>query len=171
MQLGEVIILIFGQVLWSRNRIEKPLINPNQCRGVGIPICNEPTNQYRPHVYPTINIGIWVLKSASITSGLYWLVGSLQIGMPKGWHWLCFIKVFSDLLPNHKPWPNISIVTYPDSIVYDVAPVHIGIFTCSEYSTRKFSTLHSSNVNDIVRMFLPKKCVSAWLSISVEHTL
>ena len=29
-----------------------------------------------PHIYPTINIGIWVLKSASIPSGVCWSVRS-----------------------------------------------------------------------------------------------
>ena len=60
-------------------------------------------------------------------------------------------------------------MTSPDSIVYEVVPVHIGIFTCSEYSTRKVVTVHSSGVNYIGRMFLPKKHVSAWLSIYDEH--
>ena len=45
----------------------------------------------------------------------------------------------------------------PDSIVYDVAAVHIGIFTCSEYSARKGAIVHSYDVNDIGRMFLLKK--------------
>ena len=54
-----------------------------------------------------------------------------QIGIPKSHHWLGFIKCVSILLPNHNPWKNISIMTSPNSIVYKVAPVHIGIFTCS----------------------------------------
>ena len=85
-----------------------------------------------PHVDPTIDIGIRVLKSASIISGLWLSVGSSQIGMPKARHWLGFIKIFSILLPNHKPCPNISITTSQESILYEVALVHIGIFTCSE---------------------------------------
>ena len=48
MELGEVIILIFGQGLWFGNRMEKNLINPNQFRYFGIPICYEPTDQHRP---------------------------------------------------------------------------------------------------------------------------
>ena len=80
-----------------------------------------------------------------------------------------FIKAFSVLLPNHKNWKNISIMNSPDSILYEVELVHIGIFNCSEYSARKGVTMQSSDENDISRMFLPKKCVSAWLYISVEH--
>ena len=57
----------------------------------------------------------------------------------------------------------------PNSIVYDVAPVYILIFTSSEYSARKGATVHYYDVSDIGRMFLPKKRVYAWLSISVEH--
>ena len=64
------------------------------------------------------------------------------------------------MLPNYKPWPNISIMTSSDYMLYDVSPVHIVIFTCSEYSARKGATVHSSDVNYIGRMFLPKQCVS-----------
>ena len=35
---GEVVILEFGQGLWFGNRMEKSLINPNQCRKFGIQI-------------------------------------------------------------------------------------------------------------------------------------
>ena len=48
MESGEVIILIFGQGLWFFNRMEKILIDPNQCRDFGIPICDDPTDQHRP---------------------------------------------------------------------------------------------------------------------------
>ena len=48
MELGEVIILIFDQGLWFGNRMEKILINPNQCRAFCIKICDNPTNQHRP---------------------------------------------------------------------------------------------------------------------------
>ena len=47
MELGEVIILIFGQGLWFGNRMEKTLINPNQCQYFGIKICDESTNHNR----------------------------------------------------------------------------------------------------------------------------
>ena len=71
-----------------------------------------------PHLYPTINIGVWVLKSASIPSDLCWLIGLSQIDIPKSRHLLGFIKVFSVLFHNHKPWPKISSMTSLDSIVY-----------------------------------------------------
>ena len=47
MESREVIILIFGQGLWFGNKMKKNLINPNQCRAFGIPICDDPTNQHR----------------------------------------------------------------------------------------------------------------------------
>ena len=45
--LGETIILIFGQGLWFGDRMDKSLINPNQCRAYGIPVCDDPTDPYR----------------------------------------------------------------------------------------------------------------------------
>ena len=48
MELRKVIILIFGQGLWFGNRTDKSLINPNQCRYFGIPICDDPTDKHRP---------------------------------------------------------------------------------------------------------------------------
>ena len=44
---GKVVILEFGQGLWFGNRMEKSLINPNQCRKFGIQICNDPTNPHK----------------------------------------------------------------------------------------------------------------------------
>ena len=44
---GEVIILQFGQGLWFGDRMEKSLINPNQCRAFGTPICDDPTDPHR----------------------------------------------------------------------------------------------------------------------------
>ena len=48
MELWEVIILIFGQRLWIGKRMEKILINLNQCRSFHIPICDDPADQHRP---------------------------------------------------------------------------------------------------------------------------
>ena len=48
MELGEVIIIIFGKDLWFGNRMGKTLINPNQCQAFGIPIYDDPTDQHRP---------------------------------------------------------------------------------------------------------------------------
>ena len=47
---GGVLILEFGQGLWFENRMEKSLINPNQCRKFGIRIFDDPTNPYRKMV-------------------------------------------------------------------------------------------------------------------------
>ena len=44
---GETVILIFGQGLWFGDRLNKSLINPNQCRAYGIPLCDDPTDPYR----------------------------------------------------------------------------------------------------------------------------
>ena len=122
-----------------------------------------------PHMDITIDIGVWVLKYASISSDMCLSVGSSQIHIPKYWYWLGFVKVFSIVLPNHKPWTTIGIMTSPNFIVYEIAPVDIGILTWLYYSASKGVTVHSSDENDSVCMLFTKKCVSACLSISVEH--
>ena len=127
----------------------------------GVPINEATFGSHYWHWY------MGVLIFASITSGLCWLLGSSNIGIPKVRYLLGFIKVISILLPNHKPWPNINIMTSPDSILYEFAPVHIDIFTCSEYASRKGAIVHSFDVNDIGLMFPTKQCVSAWLSVYV----
>ena len=43
---GEVVILEFRKGMWFGNRMEKSLINPNQCRKFGIQICDDPTDPY-----------------------------------------------------------------------------------------------------------------------------
>ena len=43
----EVVILEFGRVLWFGNRIEKLMMNPNQCWKFGIQICDESTDPHR----------------------------------------------------------------------------------------------------------------------------
>ena len=44
---GETIVLIFGQGLWFGDRMDKSLINPNQCRAFGVGVCDDPTDPYR----------------------------------------------------------------------------------------------------------------------------
>ena len=44
---GEVVILNFGQGLWFGIKMEKSLINPNQCQNIGIQIYDDPTDPYR----------------------------------------------------------------------------------------------------------------------------
>ena len=104
-------------------RYLKDMFDGSQSRSFEIVMCQHVSTSssvgYRvinSHVDTTINIGLWILKSASITSVMFWLVGSLRIGIPRAQHWLGFIKVFSILFPNHKPWPNLSITTSPDYI-------------------------------------------------------
>ena len=45
---GETILLQFGQGLWFGERMDRSLINPNQCRAYGISICDDPTDLHRP---------------------------------------------------------------------------------------------------------------------------
>ena len=47
LESGETIILEFGQGIWFGNRMDRSLINPNQCRHYGIPICDDPTDPHR----------------------------------------------------------------------------------------------------------------------------
>ena len=108
---------------------------------------------------------------ASIPSFLFGSVGSSHIWIPNFWHWFGCISNFSMLFPNHKPFPNSSITTSPESSVKSVTPVHIGRFIYSAYSGRNGDTVHSSEVNDIGQKLAPKQWVSAWLSISVPNAL
>ena len=43
----EVVIMEFGQGLFFGNRMEKLLINPNQCQKCGIQICDDPTDPHK----------------------------------------------------------------------------------------------------------------------------
>ena len=44
---GETVVLIFGQGLWFGDRMDRSLINPNQCRAYGVGVCDDPTDPYR----------------------------------------------------------------------------------------------------------------------------
>ena len=44
---GEVLMLEFWQGLWFGKRMEKLLINPNQCQHFEIQICDDPTDPHR----------------------------------------------------------------------------------------------------------------------------
>ena len=50
LDLGEVVILEFGQGLWYGNRMEQSLIKPNKCRKFRIQICGDLTNTHRKMV-------------------------------------------------------------------------------------------------------------------------
>ena len=44
---GSTVICVFGQGLWFGDRMEKSLINPNQCRHYGVSLCDDPTDPHR----------------------------------------------------------------------------------------------------------------------------
>ena len=44
---GETVVLIFGQGLWFGEKMDKSLINPNQCRAYGVGVCDDPTDPHR----------------------------------------------------------------------------------------------------------------------------
>jgi hypothetical protein len=43
-ETGKTIILLFHQVLWYRDKLKHSLINPNQLRHQGIPVCDDITD-------------------------------------------------------------------------------------------------------------------------------
>jgi hypothetical protein len=43
-ETGETIILLFHQVLWYGDKLKHSLINPNQLRHRGIPVCDDITD-------------------------------------------------------------------------------------------------------------------------------
>ena len=44
---GRTYIMIFGQGLWFGEKMEKALINPNQCRDFGVQVCDDRTDPNR----------------------------------------------------------------------------------------------------------------------------
>ena len=104
--------------------------NSNVLTCLNIVICGIPSNKSTcgsHHLYWDMGVKMFLNHQFNILIGrviAYWYT--------KNWHGLEFIRVFSILFPNHKPWPNIGIMTSTDSILYEVAPALIGIFTYSE---------------------------------------
>jgi hypothetical protein len=47
-ETGEVVILYFHQVLWYGKRLQHSLLNPNQIRHYGRPLCDDITDKSRP---------------------------------------------------------------------------------------------------------------------------
>ena len=121
-----------------------------------------------PQVDPFIVIGMNRYSDASIPSGS---VGLSNILIPNFWQWLGFISYFSIIFPKHKPCPNSSINTSPESCVKAVTPVHKAKFICSAYYERNGDTVQSSEVNDVGLKLAPKQWVSARLFISVTDAL
>ena len=124
-----------------------------------------------PQVDTSVSIGIKRSVYASITSFLCGSAGSSPIFIPKCCHGFGLTSDFSMQLPNHRPCQKSRIMNSPESSGKIVTSLQICMFTCSKYSRRKRYTVHSSNVNDIGRMFLPKQLVSTWLYISVAGYL
>lgn len=52
---GSTVICVFGQGLWFGDRMEKSLINPNQCRHYGVYLCDDPTDPNRPLAIVLLN--------------------------------------------------------------------------------------------------------------------
>ena len=44
---GETVVLIFRQGLWFGEKMDKSLINPNQCRSYGVGVCDDPKDPSR----------------------------------------------------------------------------------------------------------------------------
>ena len=44
---GQVYILVFGHGLWFGDRMDRSLINTNQCRSYGISLCDNPTDPHQ----------------------------------------------------------------------------------------------------------------------------
>ena len=59
---GQVYILLFGQGLWFDERMDRSLINPNQCGSYGISLCDDPTDSHRTLGFQTntLNIPLFV---------------------------------------------------------------------------------------------------------------
>ena len=53
---GQVYISVFGQGLWFGDRMDRSLINPNQCRSCDILLCDDPTDPHRPLGFQTTHI-------------------------------------------------------------------------------------------------------------------
>ena len=65
---GQVFILVFGQGLWFGDRMNRSLINPNQCRAFGISVCDDPTDPHRSLGFHTDTITIPFSMDGSIAS-------------------------------------------------------------------------------------------------------
>ena len=85
-----------------------------------------------------------------LNSQLHMWIIWVNIWIPNFWHWFGFISDFSILFTNHKPCPNSSITTSPESSIKLVTPVHLGTSICSSYYGRNRDPVHSSEVNNIV---------------------
>ena len=67
---GQLYILVFGQGIWFGDRMDRSLVNPNQCRFNGISLCGDPTDPHRPLGFQTntVNIPLFVEDTISTIS-------------------------------------------------------------------------------------------------------
>ena len=64
----KVYILVFGQVLWFGERMDRSLINPDQCRSYGIFICDDPTDPHRTLGFETNTLNIPLFMEGTIVT-------------------------------------------------------------------------------------------------------
>ena len=55
---GQVYILVFVQGIWFGDRMDRSLINPNQCCSFGIYFCDDPTDPHMPLGFQTNTLNI-----------------------------------------------------------------------------------------------------------------
>ena len=65
---GKTFILVFGQGLWFGDRIDRSLVNPNQCRAFGISLCDDPTDTHRALGFHTDKVLIELFMKGTIAT-------------------------------------------------------------------------------------------------------
>ena len=63
---GKIYILIFGQGLWFGDRMDRSLINPNQCRSFGVSVCDDPTDPHRSLGFYTDQVTVELYMEGTI---------------------------------------------------------------------------------------------------------
>ena len=64
---GLTVVLIFGQGLWFGDRMDKSLINPNQCIHYGITVCSDPIDNYSD-IGLAIDDNLFILMVMDVTT-------------------------------------------------------------------------------------------------------
>ena len=64
----QLCILVFGQGLWFGDRMDRSLINPNQCRSYGILLCNDPKDPQRTLGFQTNTLNIPLFAEVKIAT-------------------------------------------------------------------------------------------------------
>ena len=65
---SQVYILVFGQGLWFGDRMDRSLINPNQCRSYGISLCNDLTDPHRKLGFQTNTLNTPLFMEGAIAT-------------------------------------------------------------------------------------------------------